>query len=101
MLASLEVEEYDLPRTIEKKTPIGAKVVVEKFKAADGTEYADLWMVYASTSQLRNESALSYGEPPVAVRLRLSGLPENADHLYRLSDVEQRFSKAIAAYDAL
>ena len=101
VLAALETEEYDLPQTIEKKTPIGAKVVIEKFKAADGTEYADLWMVYASTSQLRNESSLSYEQPPVAVRLRLSGLSENADHLYRLSDVEQRFSKAIAAYDAL
>lgn len=101
VLAALETEEYDLPQTIEKKTPIGAKVVIEKFKAQNGTEYADLWLVYASTSQIRNESSLSYTTPPVAVRLKLNGLSENADHLYLLSDVEQRFSEAIAAYDSL
>jgi len=101
VLAALGTAEYTLPQTIEKKTPIGAKVIVEKFKARDGVEYADLWLVYASTSQLRNESSLSYAQPPVAVRLTLDGLKENPDHLYRLSDLEQRFSQAIAAYDAL
>lgn len=101
VLAALETEEYDLPETIEKKTPIGSKVVIEKFKAKDGSEYADLWLVYASTNQLRSECFMTYGQPPMAVRLQLDGLSENADRLYRLSDVEQRFSKAIAAYDAL
>ncbi|MBO4475604.1 MAG: histidine-type phosphatase [Bacteroidales bacterium] len=101
VLAALETEEYDLPETIEKKTPIGSKVVIEKFKAKDGSEYADIWLVYASTNQLRRESSMTYVQPPVAVRLQLSGLSENADRLYRLSDVEQRFSEAIAAYDAL
>lgn len=101
VLAALEAEEYDLPKTIEKKTPIGSKVVIEKFKAKDGSEYADIWLVYASTDQLRRESYMTYNQPPVAVRLRLSGLSENADRLYRFSDVEQRFTKAIAAYDTL
>ena len=101
VLAALETKEYDLPQTIEKKTPIGAKVIIEKFKAKDGSEYADIWLVYASTKQLQNESSMTYNQPPVAVRLQLDGISENADHLYSLSDVEQRFSKAIAAYDAL
>ena len=101
VLAALGTADYTLPQTIEKKTPIGAKVIVEKFKARDGVEYADLWLVYASTSQLRNESSLSYAQPPVAVRLTLDGLKENPDHLYLLSDLEQRFSQAIAAYDSL
>lgn len=101
VLAALKVVEYNLPETIEKKTPIGSKVVVERFKDKGGSEYADLWLVYASTSQIRKESALSYETPPVAVRLRLKGLTENADGLYRLSDVEKRFTDAIAAYDAL
>lgn len=101
VLAALETVPYELPQTIEKKTPIGSKVIIEKFKSKDGAEYADLWLVYASTSQIRAESRLSYSNPPVAFRLRLNGLTENADHLYRLSDVEQCFSRAIAAYDAL
>lgn len=101
VLAALETVPYELPQTIEKKTPIGSKVIVEKFKAKDGTEYADIWLVYASTSQIRNESRLSYSNPPAAVRMRLSGLSENSDGLYRLSDVEQRFTQSISAYDKL
>lgn len=101
VLAALETEDYDLPETVEKKTPIGSKVVIEKFKGKDGQEYADLWLVYASTNQIRGERSMNYEQPPVAVRLRLTGLSENADRLYRLSDVEQRFEKAITAYDTL
>lgn len=44
---------------------------------------------------------MSYSNPPMAVRLRLKGLDENSDGLYLLSDVEQRFSKAINAYDSI
>jgi len=101
VLAALENKPYELPQSIEKLTPIGSKLVFEKFKSKDGTEYADIWIIYASTSQLRDESALSYSQPPMAVRLQLEGLSENADRLYRLSDVEQRFEKAITAYDHL
>ena len=42
---------------------------------------------------------MSYSQPPVAVRLQLEGLMENADGLYLLSDVENRFAEAINAYD--
>ena len=101
VLAALQTVSYDLPQTIEKKTPIGSKLIFEKFKAKDGTEYADVWFVYASTTQIREERRLSYSYPPVAVRLRLSGLRENADGLYLLSDVEQRFASAIKAYDSI
>ena len=99
VLAALDTRAYDLPETIEKHTPIGSKVVIEKFKAKDGKEYADIWIIYASTSQIRSESAMSYSQPPVAVRLQLEGLMENADELYLLSDVENRFTEAINAYD--
>lgn len=56
---------------------------------------------YASVNQLRKESVISYSRPPMAVRMKLEGLTENADHLYRLEDLEQRFNKAISAYDEL
>ena len=101
VLASLEARPYELPQSIEKKVPIGSKIIVEKFKAKDGTEYADIWFVYASTRQLREEHKLSYSNPPMSVRIRLNGLNENADGLYLLSDVEQRFTEAIKAYDAI
>lgn len=101
VLAALRAEEVNLPNTIEKHTPIGCKVVFESFMGADGTEYADILMVYASAAQLRAESALSYDNPPMAVKIKLHGLKQNADGLYSLSDVEQRLSEAIQAYDSL
>jgi len=98
VLAALNTEPYDLPESIERTTPIGCKLAIEKFVAKDGTQYADLWLIYASADQLRSESSLSYQRPPAAVRLQLDGLTENADRLYRLQDIEQRFNEAIRAY---
>ena len=101
VLASLEAEEADLPGSIEKRTPIGCKLIFEKFKGKDGVMYADVLLVYATAAQLRAESDLSYDNPPAGVKIKLKGLQENADGLYSLSDLEQRFTKAIKAYDAL
>lgn len=101
ILAALEAELPDLPGSIEKHTPIGCKVIFESFKGKDGSSYADILMLYASAEQLRAESALSYSNPPMAVKVKLKGLKENADGLYSLNDIEQRFSKAIMAYDSL
>ena len=98
--AELAVAEYNLAHC-EVKTPIGGKLVFETFAGTDGVEYADILLVYASAAQLRAESALSYGQPPVGVKIKLKGLKENADGLYSLADVQQRFSKAIKAYDQL
>lgn len=101
VLAALKAELPDLPGSVEKRTPIGGKLIFECFKGVDGNEYADLLLVYASTAQLRAISTLTYDNPPMAVKVTLSGLSANPDGLYRLSDLEQRLSQAIAAYDAL
>ncbi|MBR5925104.1 MAG: histidine-type phosphatase [Bacteroidales bacterium] len=98
VLAALEAEPYELDGAIEQRTPIGAKVVFEKFSGKDGQEYADIWLVYASVTQLRDESALSYKNPPMAKKISLAGLKANPDGLYLLSDVEERLTKAIKAY---
>ncbi len=98
MLASLEAEPYELEEAIEKHIPIGSKLVIEKFAGKDGKEYADIWHIYASVNQLREESVLSLDNPPMAHRVRLRGLNENSDGLYDLSEVEKRISKAINAY---
>lgn len=99
--SALGVEEYELPGTIEKKTPIGCKLVVEKFLGADGKEYADINLVYQSVDQLRDMELLNLDNPPMIYPLSLKGLQKNADGLYDLADVEARFARALAAYDAL
>ena len=101
VLSALDAEIPDLPGSVEKRTPIGGKLVFESFKGADGNQYADLLLVYATAAQLRAESALTYGNPPAGIQLKLKGLHENADGLYALTDVEQRLSSAIKAYDTL
>lgn len=101
VLASLDAEIPDLTGSAEKRTPIGGKLVFECFKGADGNHYADLLLVYAKAEQLRAESTLTYDNPPAGIPLKLNGLKENADGLYLLSELEQRLSQAIEAYDNL
>ena len=101
VLAALDVESYDVPQSIEKKTPIGSKLVVEKFAGRDGREYAALSIVYQTTDQLRDRTALTLDNPPMVYPIRLKGLKANADGLYRLEDLKQRFQQAIDAYDQL
>ena len=101
VLAALEAEEYDVPQSIEKKTPIGSKLVIEKFKGKDGKAYAALSIVYQTTDQLRDRTALTLDNPPMIYPIRLKGLKANSDGLYRLEDLQARFDKAIRAYDAL
>ena len=99
--AALEVEPYDLPNSIEKKTPIGCKLVIEKFEGKDGNMYCAINLTYQSTDQLRNIAMLSLKNPPQIFPLSLKGLQKNADGLYLLKDVEGRFMKAIRAYDKI
>jgi glucose-1-phosphatase (G1Pase) len=99
--AALEVEPYNLPNSIEKKTPIGCKLVFEKFEGKDGQMYCDINLTYQSTEQLRNIAMLSLNNPPQIFPISLKGLQKNADGLYLLNDVKARFMKAIRAYDKI
>ncbi|MDE5900643.1 MAG: histidine-type phosphatase [Muribaculaceae bacterium] len=98
---ALGVEEYELPDAIEKKTPIGSKIVIEKFVDADGQEWADINIVYQSIDQLRQMQLLDLNNPPKIYPLTLKGVERNADGLYRMADVADRFEAALAAYDAI
>ena len=99
--AALEVEEYSLPQSIEKKTPIGSKLVFEKWVDKAGKEFVAVNIVYQTTEQLRNMSLLNLENPPVVFSLKLKGLQANADGLYTIESVNDRFDKAIRAYEAI
>jgi glucose-1-phosphatase (G1Pase) len=99
--AALDVEPYELPNSIEKKTPIGSKVVIEKYEGKDGKLYCDINIVYQTTKQLRGIEQLNLQNPPMVYPLQLKGLKRNADGLYLLSDVNGRFLQAIRAYDKI
>ena len=95
VLAALDAEEYSLPNTIEKKTPIGSKLVIEKWENADGQIFATLSLVYQSTKQLRSMALLDLENPPMVFPIRLKGLNANADGLYPYEDVLDRIDSAI------
>ena len=97
--AALGVEEYSLPNSIEKKTPIGSKLVLEKWVDATGKAYIAVNLVYQSTDQLKQMSLLDLQHAPQVFSLKLKGLSQNTDGLYTFEDVNARFLQAIRAYD--
>ena len=97
--AALGVEEYSLPNSIEKKTPIGSKLVLEKWVDAAGKTYIAVNLVYQSTDQLKQMSLLDLQHAPQVFSLKLKGLNQNTDGLYTFEDVNARFLQAIRAYD--
>lgn len=58
VLSALDAEDYYLPDAIEKKTPIGSKLVVCRWADSSGEEFISLDLVYQKTEQLRNLSLL-------------------------------------------
>ena len=95
VLAALETEDYSLPQTIEKKTPIGCKLVIEKWVDDEGKAFAALNLVYQSSEQLRNMALLDLENPPMVFPLSLKGLNANADGLYPFEAVLNRIDSVI------
>jgi glucose-1-phosphatase len=101
VLAALGVSDYELKGAIEQKTPIGCKLVVEKWLGTDGKEYAALNLCYQSVDQLRQLQLLTLENPPAVYSLRLEGLTANDDGLYLLSDLKKRLQERIDEYNSL
>ncbi len=101
VLAALGVKEYNLPYSIEKKAPIGCKLVIEKWTDKTGDEFARMRLVYQSTKQLRNREMLTNDNPPLFYEIELQDLDKNEYGLYKLQDLVDRFQQAIDANDAL
>ena len=100
VLAALETKDYDLPDSIERNTPIGCKLVFEKWEK-DGTEYIRVRLVYDGADRLRNTSIHDLNDPPLSCVLEFEGLSANEDAMYLFTDFEQHLHDRIAAYDEL
>lgn len=99
--AALGIDNYELPNAIEKKTPIGSKLVFEKWANKTGKEFIAINIVYQNPQQLRDLSMLNLKNPPEVYSLQLKGLKANADGLYTAEEVMNRFTQSIQAYDAI
>lgn len=99
--AALNIENYELPNTIEKKTPIGCKLVFEKWVDKEEKEYIAINLVYQSKEQLRTLQLLDLDTPPMIFPLKLRHITPNAEGLYRFEEVQGRFNTAISSYDTI
>ena len=92
-------------QAFELHTPIGSKIVFEKW--SDGNDdYVAINLVYQAVSQLQNRSLLSTEEGqnvqyPMVLPITVEGLTANEDGLYRLADLEARMVEAMEEYDAI
>lgn len=101
VLAALNVDSYELPNAIEKKTPIGSKIVMEKWKDDQGKEFVTFKLVYLSVDQLRNLQVLDLNNPPMVYDLSFEGMDKNEDGMYSYEDVIDHLNQSIKAYDTL
>ena len=101
VLAALCVEDYELPGAIETRTPIGVKLVFERWRDERGKACYDVSLVYRSLPQMREVRALSMEESPLKFPLEFEGMQRNADGFFEEDALIDRIDAAIAAYDAL
>ena len=98
--AALRLCYPETEQALELHTPIGSKLVFEKW--SDGTEeYVAINLVYQRVGQLQNRTLLSTDEPPMVKPVTIDGLTPNSDGLYRLSELDARMAEAMAEYDAI
>ena len=98
--AALGLQFPETENALELHTPIGSKLVFEKWN--DGTEdYVAINLVYQSVQQLQNRTLLSRDVPPMVLPVTIGTLTANADGLYRLSDLDKHMADTMAEYEAI
>ena len=98
--AAIGLQFPETENALELHTPIGSKLVFEKW--SDGSdEYVAVNLVFQALSQLQGRTLLSLDIPPMVLPVAIEGLSTNSDGLYRLSDLDSRMAEAMAEYDAI
>ena len=90
MGAQLDAEPYELPGAVERRTPIGSKIVLGRWRCDDGLDRVSVDFVYQTTQQIRAGQFADRVHPPRVVRLRLKGLEPDAEGRYPLAGVLPR-----------
>ena len=97
---ALGIEMPETEQAIEINTPIGSKLVFEKW--TDGyDDYVAVNRVYQSLDQLQHRTLLSFSEMPMVTPVTFNGLTPNADGLYLMSDIDARMAETMAKYENL
>lgn len=97
-LTTLGVNDYELPGAIEPTTPIGVKVVFERWSDQEGKNWYQVKLVYQSVEQLRSIQPLSLEQPPMIVPISFAGIETNADGMIAEKDLMELFRNRINRY---
>ena len=100
VLSAIGVDDYYLPHAISRKTPVGCKLMIEKW-INNNIEYATVSIVYQSLKQIRHIMTLDLDNPPIKYYLKLNNINANEDGYYLYKDVIDLFTKAINDFDSL
>ena len=114
ILKALRTKEYTTTNAIEIGTPIGSKIVFEKWTDSSGNAFVAVNHVYQTVEQLRNSTMLNRNTLPNIIPLQFEDMTPNEDGLYpmdaminRLTDkdeptaitsISDRMQKASQAY---
>jgi len=94
---ALDLVFPETENAVERRTPIGSKLVFEKW--TDGkNDYIAVNLVYQSVEELQQRTLLSLDNPPVIKALTFKGLSASEDGLYSFEDVDNRFKESQNAY---
>ncbi len=100
VLGALKVKDYSLPNAIEKRTPIGSKILFEKWTKGN-EEYIRVRLAYDSLEQLRNISIHDLENPPQFYTFEIDNLSPNEDGMYKYDDFINHLTNAIDSYDKI
>ncbi len=98
--SALRLQLPETDQALEIHTPIGSKLVFEKW--SDGSkDYVAINLVYQAVTQLQGRTLLTLQAPPMVKSVTIEGLTANSDGLYSLTDVDNQFAKAMSEYEAI
>ena len=100
-LSALGAEPYTLPESIETMTPIGVKLMLERWRDGEGQAWYRVYLLYRSTEQIRSGEMLTLDNPPLTYDLRFEGVETNADGLISEADLFGLFDRSIDVLNEL
>ena len=100
-LCALGAEPYTLPDCIESKTPMGVKILFERWRDREGQAWYRAELVYRTTEQIRESSELTLDNPPEKYNLSFEGVATNEDGMISEADFFGMFDRTLAEYDHL
>ena len=98
LLTALQADRSPLPNTIEERTPIGFKIVFEKWRD-HGEHYIRPYLAYYSVTQIRASNPADLQGPPVVVNLTFEGLQPAPNGMYRYKEFMQHLDKTYDAFE--